>query len=107
MAKQYEEYEIRDLHGRHKDGYEDQEKPKPGDTTYDVAKLKPRSTELISQDRYDARHPAHQANQAREDAHAPNYNNDTRDGWLRGSGAGGGEDYPNFDHSKPRSQMRR
>jgi hypothetical protein len=78
MAKKYEEYEIRDLHGRHKDGFEETGKPFPPQQPQDKSMQ-----------------------------HGKRYDNDTREGWLRGSGAGGGEDYPHFDHSKPRSQMRR
>jgi hypothetical protein len=97
-------------HGGRQYGYQDSERPKPGDTTYDVGKVKTREG-LIGQDIYDAKHPA-RAPQAREDRHAPNYNNDAK-GWVRAASGEPncyGEDAtlkPNFDHSPPRNKMRR
>jgi hypothetical protein len=99
-------------HGGRQYGYQDSERPKPGDTTFDPASVKTKEG-LIGQDVYDRRHRAFQQPQAREDRHAANYENDTSEGWLRGA-HGRSDCYnedathrPNFDHSPPRDKMRR
>jgi hypothetical protein len=55
-------------HGGRQYGYQDSERPKPGDTTFDPASVKTKEG-LIGQDVYDRRHRAFQQPQAREDRH--------------------------------------
>jgi hypothetical protein len=103
---------IEKMYARVQRGYEDSERPKSGDTTFDPATVKTKEG-LIGQDVYDRRHRPFQQPQAREDRHAPNYENDTSGGWVRGACGSRPDCYsedgmkPTFDHRNPKTGLPR
>jgi hypothetical protein len=97
MAK-YRDYEIHDLHGRVRKGFEHAEKAEPGSKTFNPETLKTTPLDgLIGQNTFDQTHAAYQKPQAREDRQDQRYDNDVKSGWLRGSDQDA-TTYPNFDH---------
>src|SRR5437764_371375 len=77
----------------------------------DVSKAKPKPRQGVEAGLYSGRQ--HPKEMDAKDEHAPqllgeektslrakNYDNDVKDGWLRGSGSAGATAKPHFDHSK-------